>query len=226
MRLLQRSFPLHVLQPNSVTQLKRCTGNVVCEKVSTALEEIDTPILNSIPNDNDIASSHPNPLLVSVVSYEPPSLHHFCRRPRDILAEPSDDFTVGVEKLLDSALQDSRDFLCRGACLLGIHRAVTCRRHVHAGLAASDEDVKAVGFRHSSHKWFKRFLVCASRTHMCARAHGRLITGFSLPSPSLEWGELQKKGPNLLVRVQRPTGEDPQKKRGSSARRRGQSQCV
>ncbi|GBP26331.1 Probable RNA-directed DNA polymerase from transposon X-element [Eumeta japonica] len=33
----------------------------------------------------DIASSHPNPLIASAVSYEPPTPHHFCRRPRNIL---------------------------------------------------------------------------------------------------------------------------------------------
>ncbi|GBP60247.1 Probable RNA-directed DNA polymerase from transposon BS [Eumeta japonica] len=49
----------------------------------------------------DIASSHPNPLLVAPVSYEPPLLHHFCRRPRNVLIDPADDLTVEVEKLLE-----------------------------------------------------------------------------------------------------------------------------
>ncbi|GBP60113.1 hypothetical protein EVAR_31374_1 [Eumeta japonica] len=34
---------------------------------------------------------------------------------------------------------------------------------------------------------------CASRTHPCARAHGRPIMGFSLPSPPLSHGENYKK---------------------------------
>ncbi|GBP39016.1 hypothetical protein EVAR_89238_1 [Eumeta japonica] len=82
-----------------------------------------------------------------------------------------------------SALQTSRDLVCRGACLLGPHRAVTRRRHLHAGLAASDKGVKAVGFQYRSHKLFRKFLVRASRTHPCARAHGRPIMGFSPSSP-------------------------------------------
>ncbi|GBP05032.1 Probable RNA-directed DNA polymerase from transposon BS [Eumeta japonica] len=49
----------------------------------------------------DIASSHPNPLLVSTVSYKPPPPHHFCRRPRNVLLDPPDDLTVEVEKLLE-----------------------------------------------------------------------------------------------------------------------------
>ncbi|GBP67580.1 Probable RNA-directed DNA polymerase from transposon X-element [Eumeta japonica] len=49
----------------------------------------------------DVASSHPNPLLVSAVSYEPPPPHHFCRRPRSVLLDPPDDLTVEVEKLLE-----------------------------------------------------------------------------------------------------------------------------
>ncbi|GBP58953.1 Probable RNA-directed DNA polymerase from transposon BS [Eumeta japonica] len=48
----------------------------------------------------DIASTHPNPLLVSAVSYEPPPTHHFCRRPRNVLIDPPDELTVEVEKLL------------------------------------------------------------------------------------------------------------------------------
>ncbi|GBP20916.1 Probable RNA-directed DNA polymerase from transposon X-element [Eumeta japonica] len=47
----------------------------------------------------DIANSHPNQLLVSVVSYEPPPPHHFCRRPRNVLLDPPDDLAVEVEKL-------------------------------------------------------------------------------------------------------------------------------
>ncbi|GBP60251.1 hypothetical protein EVAR_14013_1 [Eumeta japonica] len=49
----------------------------------------------------NIASSHPNPLLVSAVSYEPPPPHYFCRRPRNVLIDPPDDFTDEVEKLIN-----------------------------------------------------------------------------------------------------------------------------
>ncbi|GBP72170.1 Probable RNA-directed DNA polymerase from transposon BS [Eumeta japonica] len=40
--------------------------------------------------------------LRSTVLYEPPPPHHFCRRPRNILLDPSDDFTVVVEKLTEA----------------------------------------------------------------------------------------------------------------------------
>ncbi|GBP36076.1 hypothetical protein EVAR_93767_1 [Eumeta japonica] len=49
----------------------------------------------------DIASSHPNPLLVSAIFYEPPSPHHFCRRPRNVLLDPPDDLTVEVKKNIE-----------------------------------------------------------------------------------------------------------------------------
>ncbi|GBP36067.1 hypothetical protein EVAR_29198_1 [Eumeta japonica] len=49
----------------------------------------------------DIASSHPNPLLISAVSYEPPPQHHFCRRPRNVLLDPTDDLTAEVETLIE-----------------------------------------------------------------------------------------------------------------------------
>ncbi|GBP87025.1 N-acetylserotonin O-methyltransferase-like protein [Eumeta japonica] len=40
------------------------------------------------------APRHPNPLIVSAVSYEPPPPHHFCRRPRNVLIDPPDHLTV------------------------------------------------------------------------------------------------------------------------------------
>ncbi|GBP09678.1 hypothetical protein EVAR_76648_1 [Eumeta japonica] len=49
----------------------------------------------------DIANSHPNPLLVSAVSYESPPSHHFCRKSWNVLINPPDDLTVEVEKLLE-----------------------------------------------------------------------------------------------------------------------------
>ncbi|GBP52077.1 hypothetical protein EVAR_41980_1 [Eumeta japonica] len=59
---------------------------------------------------------------------------------------------------LQSALQSSCDLLCQSACLLGTYKTVTRRQHLHVGLAALYEDAKAVGFRDSSHKLFRRFL--------------------------------------------------------------------
>ncbi|GBP35337.1 Probable RNA-directed DNA polymerase from transposon BS [Eumeta japonica] len=49
----------------------------------------------------DIANSHPYPLLVSAVSYEPPPPQHFCRRPRNVLIDPPDDLTAEVGKLIE-----------------------------------------------------------------------------------------------------------------------------
>ncbi|GBP15291.1 Probable RNA-directed DNA polymerase from transposon BS [Eumeta japonica] len=49
----------------------------------------------------DIASSHPNPLLASAVSDNPPHLHHFCKKPRNVLLDSPDDLTVELEKLIE-----------------------------------------------------------------------------------------------------------------------------
>ncbi|GBP87447.1 hypothetical protein EVAR_61487_1 [Eumeta japonica] len=49
----------------------------------------------------DVVSNHPYPLLVSAVTYELPPLHHFSRRPRNVLIDPPDDLTVEVEKLIE-----------------------------------------------------------------------------------------------------------------------------
>ncbi|GBP97633.1 RNA-directed DNA polymerase from mobile element jockey [Eumeta japonica] len=38
----------------------------------------------------DTAANHPNPLLQTAVSYKPP-LHHFIRRPRNVLSDPPDE---------------------------------------------------------------------------------------------------------------------------------------
>ncbi|GBP26857.1 hypothetical protein EVAR_16437_1 [Eumeta japonica] len=68
--------------------------------------DLKLPIISKFVKDAserffDVASSHPNPLLVSTVSYEPPPPHHLCRRPRNVLLDPPDDLTVEVEKLLE-----------------------------------------------------------------------------------------------------------------------------
>ncbi|GBP70967.1 hypothetical protein EVAR_48975_1 [Eumeta japonica] len=124
----------------------------------------------------NVASSHPNPLLVSAVSYEPPPPHNFCRRPRKVLIDPPDDLTVEVEKLIELIKMGSYTptALCRNGRVL-------------------DEVVTALCLRHCRHKLFKRFLVRESRTHLCARTHGRPIIGFAPPSPPLLHGENYKK---------------------------------
>ncbi|GBP71293.1 hypothetical protein EVAR_60859_1 [Eumeta japonica] len=113
-------------------------------------------------------------VLVSTVSYKPPPPQYFCRRPRNVLIDPPDDLTAEVEKFIEGSHAPT---------------ASPCRYS-----RVSDEGVKAPGYRHRSHKLFRWFLVRESRAHLCARAHGRLIMGFSPPSPSLfARGELQKK---------------------------------
>ncbi|GBP04848.1 Probable RNA-directed DNA polymerase from transposon X-element [Eumeta japonica] len=46
-----------------------------------------------------IPINHPNPLISSAASYEPPPANHFIRRLRNVLTDPSDDLTTKVEKL-------------------------------------------------------------------------------------------------------------------------------
>ncbi|GBP04845.1 RNA-directed DNA polymerase from mobile element jockey [Eumeta japonica] len=48
----------------------------------------------------DTAANHPNPLLQSAVSYEPPPSHHFIRRPRNVLSDPPDELIAEVERAI------------------------------------------------------------------------------------------------------------------------------
>ncbi|GBP32528.1 hypothetical protein EVAR_23939_1 [Eumeta japonica] len=50
----------------------------------------------------DMAQNHPNPLIVSAATYEPPPAHHFLRRPRNVLSDPPDALTSEVEKLAEA----------------------------------------------------------------------------------------------------------------------------
>ncbi|GBP26799.1 Probable RNA-directed DNA polymerase from transposon X-element [Eumeta japonica] len=52
-----------------------------------------------------IAINHPNPLISSAASYEPPLANHFIRRLRKVLTDPPDDLTTKVEKL-NNAFKD------------------------------------------------------------------------------------------------------------------------
>ncbi|GBP16152.1 hypothetical protein EVAR_9870_1 [Eumeta japonica] len=49
----------------------------------------------------DIAESHPNALLHSAVSYEPPQPYHFIRRPWNVLTDAPDALTAAVESLME-----------------------------------------------------------------------------------------------------------------------------
>ncbi|GBP30628.1 Probable RNA-directed DNA polymerase from transposon BS [Eumeta japonica] len=75
-------------------------------KNSTLHRDFELPTISKFMKDAserffDIASNHPNPLLVEAVTYEPPPPNHFCSRPRNVLIDPPDDLTVEVEKLLE-----------------------------------------------------------------------------------------------------------------------------
>ncbi|GBP37541.1 hypothetical protein EVAR_28794_1 [Eumeta japonica] len=82
------------------------------EKVECLADSIEQQCYDNPPYDLEhtytgmhrffnITSSHPNPLLVSAVSYEPPTPHHFCRRSRNILSGSLDDLTVEVKNLIE-----------------------------------------------------------------------------------------------------------------------------
>ncbi|GBP16390.1 RNA-directed DNA polymerase from mobile element jockey [Eumeta japonica] len=75
-------------------------------KNSVLHRDLELPTISTFMKDAserffDEASSHPNPLLVLAVSYEPSPLHHFCRRPRNVPLDPPDDLTIEVEILIE-----------------------------------------------------------------------------------------------------------------------------
>ncbi|GBP69962.1 Probable RNA-directed DNA polymerase from transposon X-element [Eumeta japonica] len=73
-------------------------------KNSVLLRDLELPTIFKYMKDAsehffNTASSHPNPLLVSVIPYESPPPHHFCIRPPNVLLDPPDDLAIEVEKL-------------------------------------------------------------------------------------------------------------------------------
>ncbi|GBP46756.1 RNA-directed DNA polymerase from mobile element jockey [Eumeta japonica] len=75
-------------------------------KNSVLHRDLELPTISKCMKDAserffNIANSHPNPLLVSAVSYEPPPPTHFCRRPWNVLIDPHDELTDEVEKLIE-----------------------------------------------------------------------------------------------------------------------------
>ncbi|GBP43087.1 RNA-directed DNA polymerase from mobile element jockey [Eumeta japonica] len=115
--LLYSAYVNSIPRPSTVVQLalfaddtalylRRAADAPLYVKNSVLHRNVELPTISKFMKDAlerffNIASNHPNPLLVSAVSYEPPPPHHFCRKPRNVLIDPPDDLTVEVEKLLE-----------------------------------------------------------------------------------------------------------------------------
>ncbi|GBP35350.1 hypothetical protein EVAR_20723_1 [Eumeta japonica] len=66
--------------------------------------DLELPTINKFMKDTskrffDMAQSHPNPLIASAVTYEPPPAYHFLRRQRNILSDLPDALTSEIERL-------------------------------------------------------------------------------------------------------------------------------
>ncbi|GBP89574.1 hypothetical protein EVAR_100018_1 [Eumeta japonica] len=84
---------------NILPQLQRAINKLTQWLRLWRIEDLELPTISKFVKDAseryfNIASSHPNPLLVSAVSYEPPPPYHFCTRPRNILSDPPYGLTV------------------------------------------------------------------------------------------------------------------------------------
>ncbi|GBP37611.1 RNA-directed DNA polymerase from mobile element jockey [Eumeta japonica] len=89
------------VRPNRLYDLQ-IVQNKLCRRAADAPWYVKNSVLHrdlELPNISkfmkdasehflDVASSHPNTLLVSAVSYEPPP-HHLCRRPQNVLIDPT-----------------------------------------------------------------------------------------------------------------------------------------
>ncbi|GBP03499.1 hypothetical protein EVAR_101838_1 [Eumeta japonica] len=69
-------------------------------------QDLELPTISKFMKDAsersfDIASSHPNPLIVSAVSHEHRLRISSVERPRNILSGPSDAITVKVEEVIE-----------------------------------------------------------------------------------------------------------------------------
>ncbi|GBP40598.1 Probable RNA-directed DNA polymerase from transposon X-element [Eumeta japonica] len=77
-----------------------------CVKNSVLHRDLDIPSIAKYMKDASerffsIAESHSNPLLSAAVSYEAPPPYHFIHRPRNVLTDPSGDFTAEVKRLIE-----------------------------------------------------------------------------------------------------------------------------
>ncbi|GBP41044.1 Probable RNA-directed DNA polymerase from transposon X-element [Eumeta japonica] len=101
--LIDRLYDLQIVQNKfcrRAADAPRYVKNSVLHR-DLELSTISKYIKDASERFFDVASNHPNPLLVLAVSYEPPPPYHFCKRPWNVLLDPPDDLTVEVEKLIE-----------------------------------------------------------------------------------------------------------------------------
>ncbi|GBP61342.1 Probable RNA-directed DNA polymerase from transposon X-element [Eumeta japonica] len=69
-----------------------------CVKNSVLHGDLELPTIYKFKKDAskrffDMAQNHPNPLIVSAATYEPPPVHHYLKRPWNVLSDPPDALT-------------------------------------------------------------------------------------------------------------------------------------
>ncbi|GBP94473.1 Probable RNA-directed DNA polymerase from transposon BS [Eumeta japonica] len=100
-------FRDHVARKIQNKFCRQATDAHWCVKNSVLHGDLELPTINKFMKDAskrffDMAQNHPNPLIVSAATYEPPPAHHFLRRPRNVLLDPPDALTSEVEKLAEA----------------------------------------------------------------------------------------------------------------------------
>ncbi|GBP81658.1 Probable RNA-directed DNA polymerase from transposon X-element [Eumeta japonica] len=163
---------------------RRATDAHWCVKNSELHGDLELPIINKFMKDAskrffDMAQNHPNPLIVSAATYEPPPAHHFFKKTTECSVRSAGRPHIGGRKARRSKKHANR--------LIGQSRAVS----ITMLPAAFDKDVKAYGLTAVPFLcFFGGFLVCESRTHLCGRPIMGFFSSFSIP---LARGKLQKK---------------------------------
>ncbi|GBP79820.1 hypothetical protein EVAR_61411_1 [Eumeta japonica] len=115
----------------------------------------------------DIASSHPNPLLVSAVSYEPPPPHHFCRRPRNVLIDPPDELTVetradGISMSKDRVEDEGVIAFSLRHCRVKLFRRPLRRHNIRCDeitLDAMSAKLSVLALIYCGRFWMRRYVV-------------------------------------------------------------------
>ncbi|GBP37638.1 hypothetical protein EVAR_34675_1 [Eumeta japonica] len=98
-----------------IIQNKFCvdaTNAHLCVRKSILHRDLELPTISKFMKDAskrffDIAGSHSNAFFCSAIEYKPPHLHHFIRRPRNVLTDPPDSLTVEVDSLME--VNDTHD---------------------------------------------------------------------------------------------------------------------